>query len=115
MIPSGPRNLSNYGGNWLKPLLFAALYLYLSIFVNSSGVMWWSVGFVSGVNVSGGMDSLWKIYLLKFVNVSRLTSIGLVSCYLSIFQNTFGLCFSMSGRSNCIFALFFLQQILKCL
>jgi len=55
VILSVPRNFSSYGGSWLKPLLFAALYLYLSMFVSSSGVIRWSAGLVNCVFVSGGM------------------------------------------------------------
>jgi hypothetical protein len=105
VIPSAPRNFNNYGGSWLKPLLFVALYLCLSMFVSSSGVMWCSAGFVNGVYVSGGMVSSWKMSLLNFVKVSRLISIGLVSLYFSMFQNSFGLYLSISGRSNCSFDL----------
>ena len=100
-IPFGPMNFSNYGGSLLRPLLLSALYLTLSISVSSSVEMWWSDGVVSGVYVSGGMVSSWKMCLLKVVNLSRLTSTGLVSCYLSMFQNILGLYLSMFGSSSC--------------
>jgi hypothetical protein len=99
--PVAPRNFSSYGGSLLRPLLLSALYLTLSISVSSSVEMWWSDGVVSGVYVSGGMVSSWKMCLLKVVNLSRLTSTGLVSCYLSMFQNILGLYLSMFGSSSC--------------
>jgi hypothetical protein len=100
VIPVGPRNLSSYGGSLLRPLLLSALYLYLSILVSSSVEMWWSDGVVRGVYVSGMMSSSWNICLLKFVNLSRFTSTGLVSCCLIMFQNNLGLYLSMSGSSS---------------
>jgi hypothetical protein len=59
------------------------------------------------------MSSSKKISLLKFVNLSIFTSIGLVSCYLIMLQNFLGLYLSRSGSSNCSFALWFLQQSLN--
>ncbi len=99
-IPFGPMNFSNYGGSLLRPLLLSALYLTLSMSVSSSVDMWWADGVVSGVYVSGWMVSSWKIWRLKFVNLSRFTSTGLVSCCLIMFQNILGLYLSMSGSSS---------------
>jgi len=53
------------------------------------------------------------MFLLNLVNVARLISTGLVSLCFSMFQNSFGLYLSMSGRSNYNLDLWFLQQVLK--
>ena len=98
-IPFSPRNFSSYGGSLLRPLDLVALYLSLSMFDNSWGDMWWAVGFVSGVYVSGGMSSLWKMFLVNFVNFAMLISTSFVSFCLSMFQNSFGLYLRMSGSS----------------
>ena len=98
-IPFSPRNFSSYGGSLLRPLDLVALYLSLSMFDNSWGDMWWAVGFVSGVYVSGGMSSLWKMSLVNFVNFAMLISTSFVSFCLSMFQNSFGLYLRMSGSS----------------
>jgi hypothetical protein len=65
--------------------------------VSSSGEMYCCAGLVSGVYVSGRMSSSKNISLLKSMNLSMLTSMGLVSVYLIIFQNCLGLYFRMSG------------------
>jgi hypothetical protein len=114
-IPFYPRNFNSYGGSLLRPLLFAALYLTLSMSDNSWGEMWWSVGFVSGWYVSGGMSSLWKMSLVKFVNFAMLISTSLVSFCLSIFQNSLGLYLSMSGSSSYSLARWCLQLSLNVL
>jgi hypothetical protein len=99
-IPFFPRNFNSYGGSLLRPLDLAALYLSLSISDSSWGEMWWAVGFVSGVYVSVGMSSLWKMSLVNLVNFAMLISTSLVSFCLSMFQNSLGLYFRMSGSSN---------------
>ena len=75
--------------------------------------MWCRSGLVSGVYASGIMSSSKKISLLNSVNLSIFTSIGLVSCCLSMLQNCLGLYFKISGSSNYIFALYLLQLSLN--
>jgi hypothetical protein len=99
-IPVSPRNFKSCGGILLRPLLFVALYLCARMLVSSLGEMWWAGGVVSGVNVSGMMSSSKNMSSLNLVNLSSGISIGLLSCYLSIFQNLIGLYFNMSGSSN---------------
>ena len=96
-IPFAPRNFSSWGGILLKPLLFVALYLWVNMWVSSYDEMWCLAGLVSGVYVSGMMSSSKNISLLNSVNLSSLTSTGLVSFCLSMFQNCLGLYFSISG------------------
>jgi hypothetical protein len=81
--------------------------------VSSSGEMYCCAGLVSGVYVSGRMSSSKNISLLKSMNLSMLTSMGLVSVYLIIFQNCLGLYFRMSGSSNWSLARCLLQLSLK--
>jgi hypothetical protein len=50
---------------------------------------------------------------LNLVNLSNGISMGLLSCYLSIFQNLIGLYFNMSGSSNWSCALWALQRSLN--
>jgi hypothetical protein len=56
-VPVGPRNLTNCGGNLLRPLLFVALYLCSSISLSSFYDIWWFSGFASGVYMSGIISS----------------------------------------------------------
>ena len=114
-ITFSPRNFNSYGGSLLRPLLFAALYFALSISDSSWGEMWWAVGFVSGVYVSGGMSSLWKMSLVNFVNFAMLISTSLVSFCLSMFQNSLGLYLRMSGSSSYSCALWCLHLSLNVL
>ena len=46
--PALPRNLSNYGGSELLPLLLVALYFYYSTCFNSSVVIKFADGDISG-------------------------------------------------------------------
>jgi hypothetical protein len=48
-IPAGPRNLSNWGGSWLMPLLLVALYWYFNTLVSSAYVMWLAPGVSKGL------------------------------------------------------------------
>jgi hypothetical protein len=54
--PVAPRNFNSYGGIWLRPLLFVALYLRYNISVSSTYVIWWFAGLDNGVYVSGIMS-----------------------------------------------------------
>ena len=112
-IPWAPRNFRSCGGILLRPLLFVALYLCVRTSVSSLDEMWWAGGVVSGVNVSGMMSSSKNMSSLNFVNLSSGISIGLLSCYFSMFQNLIGLYFSISGSSNYSSALWVLQHSLN--
>lgn len=78
-------------------------------------VMWWVVGSVIGVYVSGGVSGLLNMSSLNFVYVARFISVwSSLGCF-SIFQNFFGSYFSMFGSSICSLALCRVQLSLKCL
>jgi hypothetical protein len=98
-IPAGPMNFSRCGGKALYPLLFVAVYLCYSIYANSYYFIMCGVGSFSGEYWSGITSSLKKISLLKAVNALTGTGLSLVLRYFNIYQNCFGLCLSIFGRS----------------
>jgi hypothetical protein len=97
--PAGPMNFKRWGGKALNPLLFVAVYFCYNIYSSSFYLIMCGVGSFSGEYWSGMTSSLKNISLLKAVNALTGTGLSLTLRCFNIYQNYFGLCLRIFGRS----------------
>jgi hypothetical protein len=97
-IPSLPKCFRSCKGSLLNPELLFALKWYYSTAVSSAWVMWFAVGFSSGLNLSGGIVASINMCSLYSANSFSGISSDYVVLLFNRPQNYFGFCLSMSGN-----------------